>query len=623
MTNNASFVRKVIYITAIAVLLMPLAYLSQPAVFVKSDASTGATTTQGGKLANLRRDYGMSQAELGDIDPASDSMRLALFGLDGVAANILWIMAHEYKKKKNWEAVDATTKQIVKLQPHFKSVWDFQAHNLSYNISVEFDNYEHRYLWVKKGIEFLIEGSRKNRGEPILYWHLGWYTGQKLGISDEKLQFRRLYRTDHDFHNQFRENGIDVDEARGPDGKPDNWFTAHLWFVKGRFFADERGRPIRGKSPLIFHNQPAMTIINGSSAMEKEGHLGDFAISKWRAASEEYDKFGSRPIPTSWGENIKLNDLEAILDRIKQTEAALDALAPGEREKQKEAKKAKLTANDREVLDKPEDKRSAAELVQARELESLLLVRNNEIAAKAPPENRLKAYQLADQIQVDEMTAQRIRSYRGIVNFDYWRDRCQAEQLQDSLTARDHLFKAEEAFRKTDLTTAKKEYEESFAAWSRVYKKYPVLMDNAESQDLIDSCVRYSDVLGQLDLEFPADFALNDLLGLFDDGKRLKALQAKKPKATEPEPEKGTDPKTPATPSSEEKKPEESKPAEGGKPAENAKPADESKPTAASPTEEGKPASETKKVDPPAENKPATPTGEAPAGKIEKENPSI
>ena len=573
MTQNASFVRKVIYITTIAVLLMPLAYLSQPAVYTKQG------TSQGGKLANLRKSYGLSQAELGDIDPASDSMRLALFGLDGVAANILWLMAHEYKKKKNWEAVDATTKQIVKLQPHFKSVWDFQAHNLSYNISVEFDNYEHRYLWVKKGIEFLIEGSRKNRGEPILYWHLGWYTGQKLGVSDEKTQFRRMYRVDKDFHNTFRENGIDVDQALGADNKPDNWFTAHLWFAKGRDFADASGRPIRGKSPLIFHNQPAMSLINGCSAMEKEGHLGDFAILKWRTAGEEYARYGSRPIPTSWGQVIKLNDLESIEDRAKQNVAALDALAPGVRLKLATEKFGKLTPAEQVVLAKEPSERTPAEEMQARSLQDHNRVADTEVAAKAPAENRVKARLLADQIVEDQVTVLRINNYRGIINFNFWRARCEAEQLRESLAARDHLFKAEDALRKTDLNLAKSEYEQAFQAWSFVYKKYPILMDNAESQDLVDSCTRYNDVLGQLDEEFPADFVLNDLLDLFDSGKKLRALQAKPaktpktdkptedaPKDDKPAEDKPKDDKPANTPNTpKEEKPTDDKPAASDK----------------------------------------------------------
>ena len=46
------------------------------------------------------------------------------------------------------------------LQPNFVSVWVFQGWNLSYNVSVEFDDYHDRYRWVIKGIDFLKRGHR-------------------------------------------------------------------------------------------------------------------------------------------------------------------------------------------------------------------------------------------------------------------------------------------------------------------------------------------------------------------------------------------------------------------------------------------------------------------------------
>ncbi|MEX2025644.1 MAG: hypothetical protein WEH44_00060 [Pirellulaceae bacterium] len=132
--QNASFVRKVSYLAAIAVLLLPIAYLSQPATV--SRAGGGGNVSAGGKLAKLRTKYNLSQAELGEIDPASETMKLATLGLRGVAVNILWTSAIHYQKVKDFNNLELTVKQIIRLQPNFLKVWDFQAHNLSYNTSV-------------------------------------------------------------------------------------------------------------------------------------------------------------------------------------------------------------------------------------------------------------------------------------------------------------------------------------------------------------------------------------------------------------------------------------------------------------------------------------------------------
>ena len=220
MSRSASFARKIAYIGAIALLLLPIAALSQPATVAPGPAGAPGqgVRSPGGKLAQLRATYNLAQAELGEIDPASETMKLSTLGLRGVAANILWGWANYYKKIEDWDKLEMTVNQIIRLQPNFVEVWDFQAHNLSYNVSVEFDDYRMRYQWVKKGIDFLILGSHYNRGEPGILSQVGWFVGQKIGRADEHQQFRRLFRDDKDFHQTFRDNGVEVDpDGQGPD----------------------------------------------------------------------------------------------------------------------------------------------------------------------------------------------------------------------------------------------------------------------------------------------------------------------------------------------------------------------------------------------------------------------
>ena len=226
MTNNRSFARKVIYGLIMAVLLVPLYLISRPSVRGKDGLS------EGGTLAQLRSRYELSQADLGEIDPASESMKLATLGMRGVAANLLWERANRYKRDGDWDNLTATLNQISKLQPNFLSVWQYQGWNLSYNVSVEFDDYRTRYQWVKKGIRYLRDGIRYNSQEPILPWEIGWTMGHKIGKADEYVQYRRLYRQDRDFHEELGES-INMDNTRGPDNRPDNWKSGREWLLRG------------------------------------------------------------------------------------------------------------------------------------------------------------------------------------------------------------------------------------------------------------------------------------------------------------------------------------------------------------------------------------------------------
>jgi hypothetical protein len=578
MTRNASFIRKVAYITAIALLLAPLAALSQPAAIDANLADGRDDSSAGGKLSQLRTEYNLAQAELGEIDPASETMKLATVGMRGVAANILWIYANHYKKVEDWDKLELTVQQIIRLQPNFLEVWDFQAHNLSYNVSTEFDDYRMRYEWVKKGIDFLILGTHYNRQEPGLLNQLGWYTGQKVGRSDEKVQFRRLFKTDTDFHDLFRRNGVEVDreEALGPDVKPDNWLVARLWFQRG-IDAVGQGRPIRGKSPLLFYNGPAMSQINGSTAMQEDGYFFQRAQISWEKAADEWYEYGNRELPTTRGFNIRLNDKEAADERIAALNKELDEVLVGVREQIRNDKAGKLSAEMAAALAKPASERTQEEVGLAFQAEREVQVSLDDMLAASPREKLPKVRSLVEQIQSETALSSAIASDRQIVNFEYWRTRCESEKTDLAQGAHEDVYEADRMFATGEkFDEARQRYERAFNAWAEIYKKHPTLMENPEAQDLIKSVGRYRDLLNQLDEPFPADFVLNDLLDLHQEGMQLreqiKLIQEatgtdSKPSETDPKPE-GSE-ADPAKPGEKPAEPAE-KPAEPTEPAEKA-----------------------------------------------------
>src|SRR5271157_1566733 len=147
MTSHNTFIRKLVYLALIGILLIPLYVLSHPA----SEGTKGEPAKPGGVLAEYRKKHNLSPAQLGQIDPTSVTIKLATLGLRGVAANILWEKANDYAVKKDWTKRAATLNQITKIQPNFVNVWLNQAWNVSYNISVQFDDYRERYRWVVKG----------------------------------------------------------------------------------------------------------------------------------------------------------------------------------------------------------------------------------------------------------------------------------------------------------------------------------------------------------------------------------------------------------------------------------------------------------------------------------------
>ncbi len=510
MSERRGFYRKVGYLAAIAALWIPLSLLSQPASI---DAE--GNRSPGGKLAQLRDQYQLSQATLGQIDPTSETIKLATLGMRGVAVQLLWNSAHQYQKEEDWTSLSAVLEQITKLQPNFFSVWDFQAHNLSYNISVEFDDYRDRFYWVMKGIEFFKDGARFNATDPRFLARIGWFYCNKIGRSDEHVQYRRLFKK--------------LQEDKG-ERHTDNWLVGYDWYVAAQKLV-ESGKPLRvylegqsahktkpgerAPSPLLFHSEPAMALIYYADTLENEGTFGETAKAEWENAAREWDDYTKRDLLTSYGYTVRLVDLEDFHKQSENLQNQIDKLAPGVKEKLRQEMRAKLTDQQRAALDKPKEKRTREEEDLASAAQKLLAMNWQEVALAAPPEHRAEARKLADDLADLKEKIGTIDTYRDIVNYNYWSARCKSEPTDACVAAREYLYKAGQAYDNGELFEARDLYEKSFAQWRKVLDASYVLSDSIiEADDLVDEIDRYKKLLGKIGQKFPENFVLQDMVDL-------------------------------------------------------------------------------------------------------------
>ncbi len=524
MSQNASFVRKIIYGCAIVVLLFPLFFLGQPATSSRAETEAGQAATTGGKLALLRSDYGLSQAELGEIDPASETMKLATLGLRGVATNLLWTRADNYKMTESWDKLSATLNQIAKLQPNYISVWEYQAHNLSYNVSAEFDDYRSRYHWVKKGLEFLLEGTKYNHRNPRLFWSLGWFTGHKIGRSDEHVQFREMFRKDKDFHEQLMDY-VTIDNARGPEG-PDNWLVAYLWYKQSEAVVDkgvpttwmrldvnQEGYTDKRRSPVIFYSDPSMALIAFADAITAEIIPGERTRQAWRRAGEEWEAFGSMDIPTTFGHSVRLNNVSDLRKETIALRDQLEQLSPGLREKIREQRHTELSPEERAIFDakKRTAEMSEEEMASYARAFRKMTVSDMEVAEAMPKELRSRALNLARRAAESADIGDHTATYAEIVNYDYWKTRCKVESTPTTADARRYMRLGDEDGAKAMPDTAKVHYEKAWDEWAKIFEEYPELINDDMAEDLKEVIFRYKLVLDQLDEEFPKNFKLQVL----------------------------------------------------------------------------------------------------------------
>lgn len=526
MNRSTQLRRKLTYLLVLVVMLIPLYLLGQPA---------GGGGDGGGRLAQMRDTYDIAESDLGEISPASETMKLASLGMRGVAASLLWKKSHDYRVTHEWDRLKATLNNIALLQPHFDKVWEFQAHNLAYNVSSEFDDYRQRYEMVREGTEFLTKGVKQNRKAPRLVWYTGWFYGQKLGMSDEKRQFRRLFADDEVLHEQLLEQGIAVDspEARGPLGKPDNWLVGRLWLNSGYELVDT-GIKIRRQTPINFYETGPKWRIKHAEAIEAEGVLDDRAQNAWQMASQDWRSLGNRSIPTTASFTIKLGQLDELSRQREEKLAEIRAAAPDAYEQAEMKKIESLDPVVQDALLTPEEDRTKSQQSIAENQGNSIVPDLEAIALEAKSSERLVVLQLADAIKDLDERILKTSGYRKQINYTYWETLALAEQEERTVRARRLTYEAEKANADAELDKAIRLYEESFEVWAEIFDDYPILVIDDSAQDLFDSIRRYK-VATDSD-EIADDFPLKtfvELMGQYGEvnaemyGEVRKTQQAK------------------------------------------------------------------------------------------------
>ena len=299
---NTSTRRKLIYLGGIILLFIPIIALGLPA----APSHDVREASPGGKLAQLRLENNLGETSLGNVDPTSATMNLVLLGLRGVATSILWKQAHDEQDVKNWAGLRATTDSIILLQPHFLKVWEFHGWNLAYNVAPEWDAVGDRYYWVKEGIKFKTRGVERNERYPDLYYQTGIVVSQKIGLADERKQYRRFFR-DQDPDKATFPNGPDPAVKRVPgraDGEnlnlnADNYEVGREWFKLAVQINDKYpGHEQHILAAPLFRAQPTRTLSDYAIALQDEGIFEERTRRAWADAFEEWTtKYGKEEFP--------------------------------------------------------------------------------------------------------------------------------------------------------------------------------------------------------------------------------------------------------------------------------------------------------------------------------------
>ncbi len=422
-------------------------------------------------LSEEKKKRDLGEAAIGQIDTGSFMMKLFLLGgFRGIVADLLWIRAEEHKRSHDWDKLASTVDLITKLQPHFLSIWTFQGWNLAYNVSVEWDAPEDKYQWIKKGIQFVQEGVKKNKRSPDLIWDTAWFYYHKLGFSDESIILRRLFRDDEDIPFKTYYDKEQKQEVVGDD----NFKLGYGWFSRAVALVDQGvNRIVSGTG--VNTTASGLEIHYIDATPQRKGRPEDIAFrsmpahgqTRYAAGLEKMSIYG---VPAVFGERAKNEWAAALHEWV--------------------------------------------------ELGQHVFQSHNEV-----PDEHGKLHH--DPIQLDDSTdPERMKKltdnerhwterWSNQMNYRYWKTRCQAEQTDNGVLARKLFYEGTVAYKMGDFPKAAEKLKEGLNVWKAALNDYPTFRDDELSKKDTGLIVsRYLRVLRQLGTPVPDDVPFKELAAM-------------------------------------------------------------------------------------------------------------
>jgi hypothetical protein len=160
----------------------------------------GLLYTASTRLSSLqaeRKEFGLVANEpLENAPPSLAFATVAMGAFRGLVVDVLWMRADRLKEEGKFFDAKQLADWITVMQPRFSAVWDFQAWNMAYNISVAMpaSEPEERWKWVRNGYELLRDkGIEQNPHSIMLYRSLAWIFQHKIsGVTDDVHKYYKI-----------------------------------------------------------------------------------------------------------------------------------------------------------------------------------------------------------------------------------------------------------------------------------------------------------------------------------------------------------------------------------------------------------------------------------------------
>lgn len=239
-------------------------------------------------------------------------------------ANIQEILAADLFSRERLDLGDEMYERVTDRFPNDSPAWFRRAHQLSFNVSVEFDRNVTRYAWIHAGIDLMLDGVDRNPDSIDLVWMVAQTIARRIGEADDRVAFRQLFAGDKEIQQRLSKI-VDPRRDDTHSGTVDSWLVARRMFEYCIEATQETHLP-KTIPPLLFYTRPADSQVRYAQALDEEGKTAE-AREAWKVAESLYRELGKRPIQITPDATVRLDDWPTRLEEYGQDDPRVEHLA--------------------------------------------------------------------------------------------------------------------------------------------------------------------------------------------------------------------------------------------------------------------------------------------------------
>ena len=202
--------------------------------------------------------------------------------------------AYDHYQQKRFFLGERIERRLIDEFPEEDGLWGSLSHQLTFNTSMEFVTDAVKYVWVRRGIEVLLDKAESNENSIDAIWTAATFIGWKIGTSDEEAGLRKLFADDIALHDRISKH-VDLKTCVDQNGELDCMLVANGIYERCNQRVDG-SEEVKSKIGNLERAAQPIIMLNRRARWFDRKLQFEAANQQWEQVLEEWQRLGEQVV---------------------------------------------------------------------------------------------------------------------------------------------------------------------------------------------------------------------------------------------------------------------------------------------------------------------------------------